>query len=233
MREYATWRPRAWTRGTFRSLSAMAKLVALNLSTSPHSNMIGLFYVTPAMVADEIGAPLEGALGALRELVSKGFIRYDFDANQVWVCSMAREQVAEELDSKDGRIRVIEKMLNSSTESPFVQDFLDTYAEPFNLGKYTHPKAKKRRKAKAPSNPPSDGARTPPGTPSLISDPCSLISVREERVEKLGTSARTPAHVREAGAKLVRLDLATQQDVDLAEREAIASEHEFADWGDA
>lgn len=62
MRDYGTVSPRFWRAGTGKRLrgDAHAQLLALYLMTSPHSNMIGVFYCTVRSMSDETGIPFEG-----------------------------------------------------------------------------------------------------------------------------------------------------------------------------
>ena len=69
MREYAKLAPTFWTGKTGRALKRRGiegVVVALYLVSSPHSNMLGLFYQPALYLAEETGLPIEGAWKGLR-----------------------------------------------------------------------------------------------------------------------------------------------------------------------
>lgn len=98
MRDYAKVSPRFWLGETGRELrkaGAEAQVVAFYLMTSPHANMLGLYYLPVLYLAHETGLGLEGASKGLKRAVEAGFCSYDHDAEMVWVHEMAAWQVGE------------------------------------------------------------------------------------------------------------------------------------------
>lgn len=70
MRNYATISPQFWLGDTGRKLRKSGPecmVVALYMMTSPHSNMLGLYYLPVLYIAHETGLAPEGA--------SKGLLR--------------------------------------------------------------------------------------------------------------------------------------------------------------
>ena len=64
MRDYATVAPQFWLGKTGRELrkkGAEAQVVSFYLMTSPHANMLGLYYLPILYIAHETGLGLEGA----------------------------------------------------------------------------------------------------------------------------------------------------------------------------
>ncbi|ENU2556439.1 hypothetical protein ACE4O8_005059, partial [Escherichia coli] len=72
MRDYAKVSPRFWLGETGRELrkaGAEAQVVAFYLMTSPHANMLGLYYLPVLYLAHETGLGLEGASKGLKRAV--------------------------------------------------------------------------------------------------------------------------------------------------------------------
>ena len=64
MRDYGKVSPQFWIGQTgkkLRSEGAEAQIVAMYLMTSPHANMLGLYYCPAMFIAHETGLDLEGA----------------------------------------------------------------------------------------------------------------------------------------------------------------------------
>jgi hypothetical protein len=135
-RDYAIVTPQFWTGTTGRLIRERglgAQVVALYLVTSPHANMLGLYYLPLPYLSYETGIPLEGALEALRSLGQVGFAFYDEREEVVWVPEMARYQIAEALKPTDKRVQGVVNELVKYRKSRFYEPFLKRYAVPFNL----------------------------------------------------------------------------------------------------
>ncbi|MEA4763928.1 ATP-binding protein [Klebsiella pneumoniae] len=95
MRDYATVAPQFWLGKTGRELrkkGAEAQVVSFYLMTSPHANMLGLYYLPILYIAHETGLGLEGASKGLKSTIEAGFCSYDEDTEMVWVHEMAAYQ---------------------------------------------------------------------------------------------------------------------------------------------
>jgi len=135
MRDYGTVSPRFWRAGTGKRLrgDADAQVLALYLMTSPHSNMIGVYYCSVRAMSDETGIPFEGASKALRRLVDEGFCVVDEETDEVFVVQMAAHQIAERLEPKDNRCKSVAREL-ALVDSPKLREaFLEVYREAFNV----------------------------------------------------------------------------------------------------
>ncbi len=135
MRDYGTVSPRFWRAGTGKRLrgDAHAQLLALYLMTSPHSNMIGVYFCTVRSMSDETGIPFEGASKALRRLIDEGFCVVDEETDEVFVVQMAAHQIADRLEPKDNRCKSVAREL-AMVDSPKLQAaFLEVYREAFNV----------------------------------------------------------------------------------------------------
>lgn len=99
----------------------------------PHANMIGLYRLPVAYIAEDLGWPIERAREALAKLAEAGFACVDDERRLVWVVEAARHEWGAHLDPKDNRTRSLEKhlpgLLAEAGESPLVQAFAEHYRE--------------------------------------------------------------------------------------------------------
>ena len=136
MRDYGKVAPQFWTGQTGKALKAggpEAVIVAMYLMTSPHANMIGIYYLPQLYLAHETGLGVDGAAKGLRVCVEAGFCAYDEDAETIFVPRMASYQVAESLSVKDNRRIAVLRELDSVGSSEFADMFRQLYATPFCL----------------------------------------------------------------------------------------------------
>lgn len=136
MRDYAKLSPTFWTGKTGRALKRRGiegVVVALYLVSSPHSNMLGLFYQPILYLAEETGLPIEGASKGLQDCIACGFCSYDDETKTVWVHEMAAWQVAESLSEGDKRCKGIQKDYDALPDNPFLGAFFDRYQGAFHL----------------------------------------------------------------------------------------------------
>jgi hypothetical protein len=136
MRDYSAVVPTFWTGKTgkqIRALGAECQVVALYLLTSPHSNMIGLYYLPKIYLAHETGISMEGACKALQSLSEVHFCTYNDDAETVFVHEMARYQIGTELVATDKRVKGVENELKKFHNNPLLKAFLRRYADAYHL----------------------------------------------------------------------------------------------------
>jgi hypothetical protein len=136
MRDYAKLAPTFWTGRTGRAIKRRGiegVVVALYLVSSPHSNMLGLYYQPLLYLAEETGLTIEGASKGLRWCIECGFCSYDDETKTVWVHEMAAWQVAASLSEGDKRCKGIQKDYDALPDNPFLCAFFERYAEPFHL----------------------------------------------------------------------------------------------------
>lgn len=136
MRDYAKVAPQFWTGATGKKLRAAGPetvMVAMYLMTSPHANMIGLYYLPMVYLRHETGLPFEGASKGLERAIEAQFCQYDDASEMVWVVEMARFQIADTLDAKDKRCKGIENELAKVPDSLMRRGFYDKYAAAFHL----------------------------------------------------------------------------------------------------
>jgi len=135
-REYSKVGPRFWVGATgkkIRTAGKDAQIVAFYLMTSPHANMLGLYYLPIPYIAHETGLSIEGAWKGLRSCIEAGFCAYDEDAECVWVYEMARHQIGERLDGKDKRCQGVQNQYDYLQDNKYLADFFSKYAGPFQM----------------------------------------------------------------------------------------------------
>lgn len=147
MRDYSKVGPRFWTGETGRYLRLLgrdAQVIGFYLFTCPTANMIGLYYLPLSTLTHETGIEISTAeivLERIAEAPSEPltspfegvFARYDRHTETVFVTEMARHQIGERLSKKDNRHKAVTKELENYRKTPFFNDFLDRYSEPFEL----------------------------------------------------------------------------------------------------
>jgi hypothetical protein len=136
MREYAKVSPKFWTGETGQELArrgSEALVVAIYLMTSPHSNMLGLYYQPVLYMAEETGLSPEGASKGLQGCIESNFCAYDHATKHVWVFEMASYQIASELSPKDLRVKGIQRDYAALPNVPFLGPFFDRYHAAFHL----------------------------------------------------------------------------------------------------
>lgn len=139
MRDYAKVSSRIWTGETGKALRGHpeAQIVRDYLLTSPHSNMLGLYYLPELYIAHETGLPSEGASKGLRRVVEVGFASYDPLEEVVWVYNMAAWQVLADgqvsMSPKDNRVKGVNKAYAGLPKCMFLGSFFDRYASVFHL----------------------------------------------------------------------------------------------------
>ena len=156
MRDYGKVSPNFWIGETgkkLREAGTEAQLVALYLMTSPHANMLGLFYLPKIYLAHETGLGFEGASKGLARASEAQFCAYDEPTETVWVFEMACYQVGEQLSEKDNRCAGIQKAYDALPENPFLKGFYDKYSGQFHLSNCRGPSKGLGRGLKAPPKP--------------------------------------------------------------------------------
>ena len=136
MRDYAKISPQFWIGSTGRKLrdaGPEATLVALYLLSNPHANMLGLYYLPQLYIAHETGLGIEGASKGLRRAIEAEFCDYDEASEVVFVCEMARFQIAERLEPKDKRCIGIQREYDALPNNLFLPNFYEKYVGAFHL----------------------------------------------------------------------------------------------------
>lgn len=158
MRDYGAVSPQFWIGKTGKTLrgNVEAQLVALYLMTSPHANMIGVFYCPLDYIAKETGLSIEEASKGLASLIEGEFCRVDGVSEEIFVLRMAAFQIGEQLSPKDKRCIGVARELEKVASAELRQGFRAIYSVAFNLPKEAAKSAKGEPKTsplQAPSKP--------------------------------------------------------------------------------
>jgi hypothetical protein len=185
MRSYAKIPARFWSSPTgqlVRSQGQPALVVALYLLSSPHSSMLGFYYLPlPTLAHETAFSSIEGASKALQSLSEVGFATYDEAFEEVWIPTMPAMQIGESLAPKDLLVRGLKKELQEVRSSPFFNQFLDIYAERYHLGDVPR------------SEGASKGLRRPSELLSLSLNPSLSLSLNQKQNQKLETTPTATA----------------------------------------
>jgi uncharacterized phage protein (TIGR02220 family) len=136
VRTYAKITSGLWIGPTGRQLRAAGaevQVVAMYLMTSPHANMLGLYYLPIAFLAHETGLSPDAARRAIERATEIGFCDYDHASECVWIYTMARFQIGEQLEASDKRCRGVQKQYDDLPDSRFLRPFFERYAKTFHL----------------------------------------------------------------------------------------------------
>lgn len=134
MRDYSKVGPKFWIGPTgkrLRTAGMEAQVVAMYLLTSPHANMLGLYYCPAMFIAHETGLGIEGATKGLHSAIEAGFCEYDEASEVVWVVEMAKYQVGEALKPNDLRVKGVQNEYVALPENPFLTRFYEKYGAAF------------------------------------------------------------------------------------------------------
>ena len=109
MKSYAKIYQGFWTNGNdeLHNLGLEARLIAIYLFSNSHRNMLGVYYLPLSYAAIDLRLPVEKVCEAMNHLCQIGYCTYDESTHYVWVYNMIVEQVGENFDAKDNRIKGI------------------------------------------------------------------------------------------------------------------------------
>jgi hypothetical protein len=180
MRDYSKVSGTFWTGKTGKSIrgDSNAQIVAMYLMTSPHANMIGVFYCPIGYIHLDTGLSIEGASKGLQRLIEGGFCTIDSDSDMVYVHEMATYQIGDSLKPTDNRVKDIQKQYDNLSESLIKQGFFDKYSKAFclnNLDKLASP-------LEAPSKPETG---TEAGTEEILGEEKQLPPIPKKQIGKL------------------------------------------------
>jgi hypothetical protein len=166
MRDYGRLASTMWTKGSGKRIRGnfAAQAVACYLASAPGSHMLGLYHVTIATIASEMGHEPHEIRKALVACEAAGLAFYDEDAELAWVPNVASIELGDGLAVKDKRRDGIKKYLRSIGSHRFVDAFIEKYGKTFGLGEVGHdvpivsPPTPPYSVEEGGNNPPSNGA---------------------------------------------------------------------------
>jgi hypothetical protein len=190
----------------------VSKGVGAYLRTNSHTNMIGAYYLPLVLAAHELKLDLETLMSAMAKLQEAGIAYYDETTEQVFVTSMAKENIGPTLSRGDGRRKPVQQHYANLRPSYICTKFFETYGGPFNLA---HLPEKEPLQSTQPRPAASEQAPSPPPPPA----PQPGKTTAEE-IEQL-LARYTPDQQEQIG-RLFRLLAATRKSGRIAENIILA-----------
>lgn len=134
MREFSKISPQFWLGETAKKLRGHqeAQIVAMYLLSSPHANMIGMYYLPKMFISHETGLTLQGASKGLLRCIEAGFCSYDEEKEIIWVVEMANYQIGE-LKPSDKRSVGAQNEYLKVPDCNHSMAFFDKYSSTLNL----------------------------------------------------------------------------------------------------
>lgn len=140
MRDYAKISPKLWVGKTGRAIRKMgieSQILSFYLLTSPHANMLGVYYLPIAYITHDLGLTEQAVISGLEKLNELDFCNYDPQAEYVWIIEMARHQIAQQLEERDKRVKAVNDIFHSLPELCFKNDIFTKYKNTFHLQPWT------------------------------------------------------------------------------------------------
>lgn len=110
-----------WTDSTVKSLSIEDRYLMLYLITNPHSHSSGLYFISLPTIAHE--TKLKSARKGIDRLSIANMVRYDYEADQVWIVKMAQYQCKNEKHWKG-----VENYIKTLHKTRLLKEFVQFYA---------------------------------------------------------------------------------------------------------
>ena len=116
------------------NLGIDAQLMALYLQGNSHHNILGVYYLPILYIASDLKLPVKKIQTALKKLCDISYCKYDEKTQYIWVCGTALEQIGENIDIKDNRIKAIQTVWQSlPAKLSFLSDIYHKYHNIFYL----------------------------------------------------------------------------------------------------
>lgn len=141
MRDYSKLSPFFWAKGSGKRLrgDAAAQVVAVYLSTSPAANMVGIYFLAIATIANDTGLSVEQTRAALDRVAAARYAFYDAEAELVWIPNHARFEIGDHLAPRDKRRPKVLAELGQVDGHRFANEFRALYGSAFGLPEATAP----------------------------------------------------------------------------------------------
>lgn len=108
MRDYGKIHTSFWSSETLRGLDTDAKLLAVYLLTSPHTNASGAFRLPDAYACDDLGWDSERLRNGFETLSSRSFVRRCAATSWVWVCKFGEWNKPDNPNIKKAIVKAVE-----------------------------------------------------------------------------------------------------------------------------
>ena len=120
-----------------RQAGPEACLVACYLLTSPHANMLGIFYLPLQYASLDCGLSVEDLSKTLVQLSALNFCHYDTTRQYIWVVDMLRYQVGLHLSMTEKQLKGLYDSCSHLPALSFMEKFYTSYAMLFDCNEDT------------------------------------------------------------------------------------------------
>lgn len=111
-----------------------AQLMALYLQGNSHRNIFGVYYLPLLYISSDLKLSVKKVKTSLDKLCKINYCKYDEKIQHVWVCNLAFEQIGEEVDIKDNRIKALQEIWRSlPSKLEFLEEVYQKYGSAFYL----------------------------------------------------------------------------------------------------
>ena len=121
---------RLWSDEEFTELSVNGKLLFIYVLTCNHRNMIGLYSIPVLYAQADLGWTNEQVCKGFNELLDKGFIKYNFKTNIIFIKNFLKYNPLENPNQVKGAMKAMETIPTSAINSELVE-YLRTVNKPF------------------------------------------------------------------------------------------------------
>lgn len=133
-RKYCTVHPEIWITKPFRQLGPDCKLLAIYLRTCPQFQMVGIFNIAVEIMAKDTGLTIPTIEDCLQKLETIDYLKFDSEADVVWVIDMAVSQVSRGTLSERQSKGVINELTRLYEDDlPFVHDWIGRYGSRYGV----------------------------------------------------------------------------------------------------
>jgi len=213
MAEYTQVKADLWQDPEFEDLAAGARLLWLNLLTTPTRNTAGLYHMSIGRMAFETGLDKETVKDSLAALAKLEWILWDEQASLVWVRNFVKRQPCGPM-----LIPKLLKDLDGIGSHPFVEAFREYYADTLSIPSRVGMETDAIPSARVNKDEDEDGTRTgqeqdEDGTRDRLVDLCrSEISGWEPDTKDAGCIRRGLKRLPAADCERIILELAAYQE---------------------
>ncbi len=133
-RKYCTVHPEILITKPFRKLGPDCKLLAIYLRTCPQFQMVGIFNIAVEIMAKDTGLTIPTIEDCLQKLETIDYLKFDSEADVVWVIDMAVSQVSRGTLSERQSKGVINELTRLYEDYlPFVHDWIGRYGSRYGV----------------------------------------------------------------------------------------------------
>lgn len=162
-----------------RRLTPEQKELLLYYFTSPHGNMVGLYYLPLEYAASETGLDLEDIRSWTGDELA-AFVSYDEETEEVLVHRAAVHQIGADLKEGDNRVKAVNRILVDAHSHRLVRRFLEIYSAWPLIDPLPRGRVQEEGPSKAPSQAPSKPDAVADAVSGTGTEPSSAVAPEHE-----------------------------------------------------